>query len=397
MAYDFDRVVERRNTDSLKFDYAKKRGRPEDILPLWVADMDFPAPPEVLSALRERVDHGIFGYSDAADSTYFDTVNHWYQTRFGYTFQESWLTKTPGVVYALCVAIRAFTREGDGVLIQPPVYYPFTESVVENNRVLAQNVLVEHDGQYSVDLIDFERKIVEHNVKLFLLCSPHNPVGRVWKREELLAMGDICLRHEVVVVSDEIHADFVYPGFQHSVFASLKPEFEAITITCTAPSKTFNLAGLQIANIFIADPSLRKKFRTEVNASGYSQPNVMGLIASRAAYEHGADWLDELLVYLRGNLDYLRDFLARDIPRIRLVEPEGTYLAWLDCRALGLSDAVLNHWITRTAKLWLDAGTMFGAGGEGFVRLNYACPRATLTQALLQLKAAYDSGLPSES
>lgn len=397
MAYDFDRIIERRGTDSLKFDYAKKRGRPEDILPLWVADMDFPAPPEVLSALRERVDHGIFGYSDAADSTYFDALNRWYQTRFSYSFQESWLTKTPGVVYALCAAIRAFTREGDGVLIQPPVYYPFTESVGENNRVLAQNVLVEHDGQCSVDLIDFERKIVEQNVKLFLLCSPHNPIGRVWTREELLAMGDICLQHGVVVVADEIHADFVYPGFQHAVFASLKPEFEAITITCTAPSKTFNLAGLQIANIFIADPSFRKKFRTEVNASGYSQPNVMGLIASRAAYEHGAAWLDELLVYLRGNLDYLRDFLVREIPRIRLVEPEGTYLAWLDCRALGLSDAVLNHWITHKAKLWLDAGTMFGAGGEGFVRLNYACPRATLEQALLQLKTAYDSGLPSDS
>ncbi|HWQ99082.1 MAG TPA: MalY/PatB family protein [Clostridia bacterium] len=397
MAHDFDRIIPRRNTDSLKFDYAKKRGRPEDILPLWVADMDFSAPPEVLSALRERVEHGIFGYSDAADSGYFDALNSWYQTRFDYLFQESRLTKTPGVVYALSAAIRAFTREGDGVLIQPPVYYPFTESVVENNRTLAQNVLVEKDGHYEIDLADFERQIVEHNVKLFLLCSPHNPVGRVWTRDELLAMGDICLRHDVIVVSDEIHADFVYPGNRHTVFASLKTEFEAVTVTCTAPSKTFNLAGLQIANIFITNDRLRKKFRVEVNASGYSQPNAMGLIASRAAYTHGAAWLDELLVYLRGNLDFLRDFLARELPRIRLIEPEGTYLAWLDCRGLRLSDAALNRWITNEARLWLDAGTMFGPGGEGFQRINYACPRATLEQALLQLKTAFDSGLPTES
>lgn len=396
MAYDFDRVIERRNTDSLKFDYAQKRGRPADILPLWVADMDFSAPPEVLSALHERVEHGIFGYSDAATNDYFDSLNQWYQSRFDYSFQESWLTKAPGVVYALSAAIRAFTREGDGVLIQPPVYYPFTESVLENNRVLAQNVLIEHGGQYTIDLADFERQIVEHSVKLFLLCSPHNPVGRVWTREELLAIGDLCLRHGVVVVSDEIHADFVFPGNRHHVFASLKPEFEAITVTCTAPSKTFNLAGLQIANIFIADESLRKTFRAELNASGYSQPNVIGLIASRAAYAHGAAWLNELLVYLRGNLDYLRNFLQHELPQIRLVEPQGTYLAWLDCRALGLSDALLNHWITHNAKLWLDAGTMFGTGGEGFVRLNYACPRATLTQALNQLKSAYETGLPKE-
>lgn len=397
MIYDFDRIIPRRNTDSLKFDYAKKRGRPENILPLWVADMDFSAPPEVLFALRERVEHGIFGYSDAAGSGYFDALNGWYQARFGYSFQESWLTKAPGVVYALCVAIRALTREGDGVLIQPPVYYPFTESVVENNRVLVQNVLVEQDGHYEIDFADFERQIAEHNVKLFLLCSPHNPVGRVWTREELLTMGNICLRHGVVVVSDEIHADFVYPGYRHTVFASLKPEFEAMIITCTAPSKTFNLAGLQIANIFIANSLLRKKFRVEVNASGYSQPNVMGLIASRAAYTHGAVWLDELLTYLRGNLDFLRDFLARELPQIRLIEPEGTYLAWLDCRGLHLSDAALNRWITNEAKLWLDAGTMFGSGGEGFQRINYACPRATLEQALLQLKSAFDTSLPTES
>lgn len=394
MDYRFNTVVDRRNTDSLKYDSAARRGRPADVLPLWVADMDFPAPPEVLGALHARVDHGIFGYSEAAGSDYFDALSGWYDTRFGWTLSPEWIVMVSGVVHGLCACIRALTDEGDAVLIQPPVYYPFSDSILANKRRLVENELLYVEGRYVIGLEDFERKIVENNVKLFVLCSPHNPVGRVWTREELVAMGDVCVRHGVLVVSDEIHADFVYPGGRHHVFAALKPEFADISVTCTAPSKTFNLAGLQLANLLIPNAELRRRIRAEINASGYSHPNVMGLVACRAAYARCAGWVDALIAYLAENLRFTREFLAQKLPAIRLVEPEGTYLVWLDCRDLGLPDDALDQWITRRAKLWLDAGTMFGAGGEGFQRVNIACPRATLERALTQLKAAFDEGLP---
>ena len=391
MSYSFDTIIDRRGTDSLKYDFAAKRGLPEDILPLWVADMDFPSPPEVLDALAEKCRHGILGYSDAADEGYFGALAKWYSERFGWLISPEWLVKAPGVVFAICAAIRALTEEGDAVLIQQPVYYPFSESVHANGRRLVVSELVYSDGKYSVDLKDFEDKIKREKVKLFILCSPHNPVGRVWRIDELSAMGEICLRYGVKVVSDEIHADFVYPGNRHQVFAAISPELAEITVTCTAPTKTFNLAGLQISNILISDPALRSRFRQEIRKTGYSQPNIMGLVACRAAYEHGAGWLDELMAYLGSNLDFVRDFLAREIPQVRLVEPEGTYLVWLDFRALGLTDRELDDLIVNKAKLWLDAGTMFGASGTGFQRINIACPRSILERALRQLKEALDS------
>jgi len=391
MSYSFDTVIERRGTDSIKYDFAAKRGLPEDVLPLWVADMDFPSPPEVLDALAEKCRNGIFGYSDVADDSYFNALFKWYSERFGWRLSPEWLVKAPGVVFAICAAIRALTEEGEAVLIQQPVYYPFSESVLANGRRLVVNELVYSGGKYSVDLEDFEEKIKREKVKLFILCSPHNPVGRVWRAEELSAMGEICLRHGVKVVSDEIHADFVYPGNRHQVFAAISPELADITVTCTAPTKTFNLAGLQISNILISNPELRRRFRLEISKTGYSQLNIMGLVACRAAYEHGARWLDELLVYLGSNLEFVRSFLARELPRVRLVEPEGTYLVWLDFRALWLTDRELNDLIVNKAKLWLDAGTMFGAGGTGFQRVNIACPRSLLERAMRQLKGALSS------
>lgn len=391
MPINFDEIIDRRNTDSLKYDFAQKRGMPADILPLWVADMDFAAPSAVRQALADRAAHGIFGYSDAADDSYFNALSRWYSERFGWQTRPEWLIKTPGVVFALCAAIRALTREGDAVLIQPPVYYPFSESILENNRRLVTNQLVYADGRYSVDLADFERQIVTHGVKLFILCSPHNPVGRVWTAAELTAMGDICVKHGVYVVSDEIHADFVYPGHRHLVFANLKPAFADISVTCTAPSKTFNLAGLQISNIFVPNADLRRRLRKAINRVGYSQPNVMGLIACRAAYAQGAEWLDALKTYLSGNLAFVRHFLAEHLPQVRLVEPEGTYLIWLDCSTLGLTDRALDDLMVRQAGLWLDGGTMFGTGGESFQRINIACRRETLQDAMQRLKKAVDA------
>lgn len=391
MSYSFDTLIERRGTDSLKYDFAAIRGKPEGILPLWVADMDFRSPPQAIEALEERCRHGIFGYSDALGEGYFNALSKWYSERFGWRLSPEWLIKTPGVVYAICAAIRALTKEGEAVLIQQPVYYHFSESVVENGRRLVVNELVYSDGKYSIDLEDFEEKIKREKVKLFILCSPHNPVGRVWRLDELAAMGEICLRHGVKVVSDEIHADFVYPGNRHKVFADLSPELEDITITCTAPTKTFNLAGLQISNIFISNPELGRRFKQEVIKTGYSQPNIMGLVACRAVYEHGASWLAELMEYLGGNLNFVRRFLAKELPQIRLVEPEGTYLLWLDFKALGLTDRELDELLVHKAGLWLDAGTVFGAGGTGFQRINTACPRSILERAMRQLRDAVRS------
>ncbi len=390
MAYNFDEMIERKNTDSLKYDFAARRGKPDDLLPLWVADMDFRTPPCVVDALIEKSAHGIFGYSESRED-YFDVLRGWFSRRFYWQIQPEWLLKTPGVVFAICAAIRALTQKGDAVLIQQPVYYPFTEAIEINRRKLIVNELICDGGGYRIDFDDFEQKIDEHGVKLFILCSPHNPVGRVWTRNELIRMGDICVQHGVTVISDEIHADFIYPGHTHSVFAGLKPEFEGITITCTAPTKTFNLAGLQISNIFIANRTLRNRIHQEINRCGYSQLNVMGIVACKAAYKHGDDWLEALKGYLAENLAFLRSFLDAHIPKIKLVEPQGTYLVWLDCRALSFSDSALDELIVSRAKLWLDAGTMFGQGGSGFQRINIACPRALLKQALEQLAEALNA------
>jgi len=387
MPFDFDEIIDRQNTNSLKYDFAAERGMPEDLLPLWVADMDFRTPPAVVDALVAAAQHGIFGYSDTKED-YFQAVQHWLSSRLGWQVEQEWLIKSPGVVFAIANSVRALTRPGDAVIIQQPVYYPFGSVVKDNGRQLVVSELHYENGQYTIDFADFEAKIVENQVKLFILCNPHNPVGRVWTRAELEQLGEICLRHQVWVIADEIHADFIFPGNRHEVFANLRPEFAAITVTCTAPSKTFNLAGLQVSNLFATDSILRSKVTDEIHRSGYSQLNTLGLVACQAAYAQGAEWLDELIAYLQGNLSVIREFLQVRLPEIRLVEPQGTYLAWLDCSGLDLSESERQDLIVNRAKLWLDPGSMFGAGGEHFERINYACPRKVLEQALERLERA---------
>ena len=387
MTYDFDKITSRRNTDSIKHDFATQRGKPDGILPLWVADMDFKTPQVVIDALVDKSRHGIFGYSETGRD-YIEVLQNWFYNHYEWKVQPNWLVKTPGVVYAISTAIRALTKRGNAVLIQQPVYYPFSESVLINDRRLVINELVYSQGKYSIDYEDFENKILQNDVKLFVLCNPHNPVGRVWTKDELVRLGDICLKHGVIVVSDEIHADFVYSGYRHHVFANIKPEFSNIAITCTAPTKTFNLAGLQISNIFIENRDIRRQVKDEIEKSGYSQLNIMGIIACKAAYSHGDEWLTELKAYLTENLNFIRNFIAQKLPQVRLVEPEGTYLVWLDFKALGLSDRELDNMITNKAMLWLDTGEMFGVGGEGFQRINIACPRSILEKAFAQLEQA---------
>ena len=394
--YNFDKIINRKGTNCLKYDYAVERGKPADVLPLWVADMDFTVSEEITKSLHAAVDHGIYGYTQPKDA-YYNAITNWMEKNHNWKTKREWIMKTPGVVFALGAAVKAFTKPGDAVLIQNPVYYPFTNIIRDNDRRVIDNTLVyekrvtEGKSQYSIDYEDFERKIVQENIKLFILCNPHNPVGRVWTREELQQLGEICLRHHVIVVSDEIHNDFVYPGFEHTVFANVDPRFTEFTVTCTAPSKTFNLAGLQISNIFISNETLREAFQKEIDKTGYDEPNALGAVACEAAYRGGQEWLDQLRAYLLENLNFLRAYLQEKIPQIHLVEPEGTYLVWLDCRELGMSNEELSRFMVEKAGLGLSDGYTFGRSLSGYMRLNAACPRSVLKQALEQLRAAVEA------
>ena len=388
--FDFDKVIPRKGTNSLKYDFSVELGKGEDVLPLWVADMDFPTAPAILESLQKKVSHGIFGYSEGKED-YFQAVSGWYEKHFQWKVKKSWLVKTPGVVFAVAAAIRAFTEEGDAILIQQPVYYPFGQVIENNHRKLVSSPLKQNQGHYEMDFEDFEDKIIKEQVKLFILCSPHNPVGRVWGEWELRKVGDICKKHGVLVISDEIHNDFVWEDHRHTVFVSLSPEYEDMTITCTAPSKTFNLAGLQISNIFIPNPQLKRKFKKEIAATGYEEIGLMGLVACQAAYEGGEEWLRELKEYIWNNYLFLEKYLAEKIPQLQPVRPEGTYLAWIDCRGLGLTETEREELIVKKAGLWLDSGAMFGKEGEGFERMNLACPRKTLEAALQRLENAINT------
>ena len=388
MQYDFDTPIDRTHTWSIKHDFKKENGKADDILPLWVADMDFRSPDSVVEALKKAVDHGIFGYS-RADESYFDAVAAWYQKRHHLTLQPEWMTCTPGIVFALSIAVRAFTQEGDAVLIQPPVYHPFSRAILRNKRTLVENPLVLKDGHYEMDLEELEQKVLDEHVKLMILCNPHNPVGRVWTREELTALADVCLRHHVYVISDEIHGDFVWQGHEQTPYASISEEACLHSMMCTAPSKTFNLAGMATSNLFIPDPEMRRKFRSELLDVGQENMNRLGLFACRAAYEGGGEWLDQLIGYLAGNLALVRDFCKNRVPQIQLVEPEGTYLAWLDCRELGMTDDELMAFFSNEAKVWLDPGTHSGEQGSGFMRFNLGSSRSVIAQALDRIEAAW--------
>lgn len=385
--YNFDQIIDRRGTNCLKYDFAVERGKDADVLPLWVADMDFQVADGIRERLHQSVEHGIFGYSESKED-YYQAVAGWYRENFSWEPKKSWLVKTPGVVFAIAMAVQAYTKPGDGVLIQQPVYYPFSEVIKDNGRNIVNSPLVLRDGRYEMDFEDFEKKMVENKVKLFLLCSPHNPVGRVWDKAELERVGEICLRHHVIVFSDEIHSDFTY-GKKHFVFSSLRPEFEKISIVATAPSKTFNIASLQVSNVWIADEKLRNAFKRVKSSAGYSQLNGLGLVACQAAYETGRDWLDQVKLYIKENLDFTREYLEEHLPKLRLIEPEGTYLIWIDFRALGLSEEEREELICKKAKLWLDSGAIFGADGEGFERINIACPRSVLKEALDRLREVF--------
>ena len=384
MKFDFDTVTDRKNTNAIKYDLAKKRGKPEDAVSLWVADMDFPTAPCIQKVVAEKAAHGIWGYS-RPDNRYYDALKKWYKERHNFEVQNEWVVNTPGVCFALATAIKAFTNEGESVLIQKPVYYPFFNIINSLQRKVVNSSLILKNNHYEIDFDDFERKIVQENVKMFILCSPHNPGGRVWTKQELQKISEICLAHNVLVVSDEIHSDITFGSNVHTVYGSLSEQALKNSIICTAPSKSFNLAGLQFSNIFIADEKLRKAFSEELEKTGYDEPSVFGIVAATAAYSEGADWFDSVKSYIWENILFAKKYIEENASQIKVLVPEGTYLLWLDFSKTGLSDSEINDRVLNKAKVWLDRGSMFGKEGEKFQRINCATPRIILEDALKRI------------
>lgn len=383
--YDFDRVTPRREMGALKWDTGRLF-KQDDLIPLWVADMDFPAPPEVVELMTSRAEHGIYGYSSRKQS-YHDALIGWLDRRHRWKIQQEWIAYAPGVVPALSMLVLTFTEPGDRIVLQSPVYPPFFEVIGENGRVVAENELVLRDGSYEMDLADLEKHL-SSGAKMMFLCNPHNPVGRVWREDELRKVVELCQRYGVLLVSDEIHADLVYPNHRHIPVASLSEEAARQTITCLSTGKTFNLAGLHTAAVIIPDAARKKAYEKTLRALHLFIENYFGSFAAQAAYTYGEEWLDELIVYLQGNLDFLEQTIRRELPGVHLIRPEGTYLAWLDVRAWGMSPTAIKKWMYQEAKVALNEGSTFGRQGAGFLRINLACPRVTLAEGLSRIVRA---------
>ena len=390
MIYNFDKIINRKNSFSLKWSkeaLKKFFGSDDDLLPLWVADMDFECPKPVVDAVKKEAEGGIYGYNWHITPTYLDAVIRWMSRRHQWKIDPKWIVYSPGIVPAINMIIQTFSNVGDKIIVQPPVYYPFFDAVTQNGRILYLNQLRYENQTYSIDFEDFEMKAKDPLTKMFILCSPHNPVGRVWKKEELKKLGEICLENDILIVSDEIHHDLILPGNKHTLFSTLSEEFEKNTILCSAPSKTFNLAGLQISNIIIPDPKLRQSFiQTISNKNGISIPNSFGIVSMIAAYNDGEEWLEQVLNYINRNFQYLKEFVNEELPNVKYIEPEGTYLAWLDFNPTEINDKELKKLILNTAKVVLDDGPMFGSGGEGFQRVNVACPKTILENCMNRIK-----------
>ncbi|MCF2690118.1 pyridoxal phosphate-dependent aminotransferase [Bacteroides fragilis] len=381
MKYDFDEIISRRNSNSYKWDAVMGEG----VLPMWVADMDFRTAPAVVEVLRKRMDHGIFGYTKVPP-VYYDAIINWFTRRHGWQIDRDWIIYTSGVVPALSAIIKALTVPGDRVLVQTPVYNCFFSSIRNNGCEIVANPLVYTNGTYRIDFDDLARKATDPKVRLLLLCNPHNPVGRVWTRAELMCIGEICLRNDVLVVADEIHCELVYSGHTYIPFASISDDFRNRSVTCTSPSKAFNLAGLQIANIFAADESVRVKIDKAINLNEVCDVNPFGVEALVAAYNDGEEWLEELKCYLSDNYLYMRTFFNKYLPQFPVVKLEGTYLVWVDCSVLNRSSKEIAEILLKAEKLWINEGSMYGEAGEGFIRINIACPRQILIDGLNRLK-----------
>lgn len=389
MKYDFDQLPERRNTLSYKWDQSKKLFGTDDILPLWVADMDFYAPPEVTEAITKRAAHGVYGYTVRSEG-YIQAIIGWFQRRHNWRIDPSWLTDTPGIVPALSIAVQCFSQPGDKIILQSPVYYPFYDVIRMNDRIVVKNSLLMKNDRYEINFEQLEEQMKD-GAKMLLLCSPHNPGGRVWTLEELTKIGELCLQYNVLVVSDEIHCDHVYKGNTHLPFAGIKESFEQITLTALAPSKSFNLPGIQSAFMVIPNAKLKRTFDYHLKTLSLHMVNFFAPVATEACYTHGDEWMDELLVYLENNLDYAMQYIKEYIPQITPIRSEGTYLLWVDCRRLEMSIDELKDLMFNKAKVAFSEGSVFcNEEGKGFLRINFACPRAILEEALRRFKNAID-------
>lgn len=377
MKYDFEKITQRRGTNSYKWDSTDDK----EVLPMWVADMDFPTAPCIINALEKRVEHGIFGYTRVPEE-YYDAVISWFSRRHHWKPKREWFIYTSGVVPALSAVIKALTNVGDKVLTLTPVYNCFFSSIRNNGCELDSCALRYEDNTFSIDYEDLERRAADPKTTLMLLCNPHNPSGRVWTREELRRIGDICIKNNVVVVADEIHCELVHPGFTYTPFASVSEEFQKHSVTCVAPSKAFNIAGLQIANIIVENDKWRQRIDKAININEVCDVNPFGVIATIAAYNEGEEWLNQLLQYIHGNYLFFKDYCEEHLPQLPVAPLEGTYLAWMDCRSLGIPSEELEEELMKEAKLWLNAGSMYGKEGEGFMRWNLACPRQLVKEGL---------------
>lgn len=387
MKYDFDTIIERRDTFSYKWDSSVEC----DVIPMWVADMDFRTAPTIVEALHKRVQHGIFGYTKVPD-IYYDAVINWFERRHNWRMEKEWIIYTTGVVPALSAIIRALTNVGDKVLVQEPVYNCFFSSICNNGCEIISNNLQYRNNAYTIDFEDLNRKCADPNVKVLLLCNPHNPIGRVWTKEELLNIGDICLKNGVFVVADEIHCDLVYPGHTYKPFASISDAFLQNSATCTSPSKAFNLAGLQIANITIANKEVRTKVNKIININEVCDVNPFGVEGLIAAYNYGEEWLEDLIRYLHANYCFAKEFFETNLPHIPLIKPEGTYLLWANCSALAKPSQEITQTLLEKHKVWLNEGSLYGESGSDFVRINIACPREMLMVGLEQIFSYFDYG-----
>ncbi|TYC03001.1 MAG: pyridoxal phosphate-dependent aminotransferase [Kosmotoga sp.] len=389
MSYDFDNVIERKGTNCFKWDYVEEIFGESELLPMWVADMDFKSPEQVVKAIENRAKHGVFGYTARPDTLY-NSIIDWLEKRFNWKVKKDWILFTPGVVPAIDLSIQAFTSTNDSVIIQPPVYHPFFGAVENNKRKLVGNPLKFEDGKYRIDFEDLENKI-NSGTRMLILCSPHNPVGRVWDEDELSKLGFLAKKHGLLIISDEIHADIVYKPNKHTPFLNVDKRFEEFSIVCMAPSKTFNLAGLETSFVIVKNRLLREKFEEHIKKNSLWMTNIFGMVAAEAAYKFGEEWLDDLLNYLSGNIKYIESFVEERLPEVKFNRPEGTYLAWLDFRGLGLSDEELKKLLIKKGKIGLNYGPDFGEEGKGFQRLNFGCPRGLLKDGLERIETAINS------
>lgn len=386
--YNFDEVIERSNTASVKYDLRKMFFGTEQVIPMWVADMDFKTPQFILDSIKERAEHPVLGYS-IRPPEYYNAIVNWLQRRHAWTIKSESICFSPGIVPALNLVVSAFTKPGDQIIVQPPVYFPFFGAVKSNNRKLCYNTLQMVNGRYQMDFTGLE-KLCRKGAAMIILCNPHNPGGSAWNKEELQHLADICLRYNVLMVSDEIHADLVNIGYKHTVLAALSSEISRRTITLTSASKTFNIAALSTASVIISDQKLRKVYNTMIQNLHVDMGNVFGTVATIAAYNQGDEWLSQLIEYIAGNITLTEQTLVNDIPEIKMIKPEATYMAWLDCSKLDMDDKALNNFFIKEAGLGLNPGIQFGKGGSQYMRINLACPEAILAKALEQLKTAVD-------